>query len=76
MIKLLDQPIPNVNRKLTDLEAIWLEARNLRISINKLGDCLEVDIDPENIRKYGYGLGTRFVIRQVTYNKWRIWRVK
>ena len=41
-----------------------------------VGECLVVSSNPEPIRDYGYGLGIKFIIRQLDESTFGIWRIK
>lgn len=59
-----------------DTQKIYLEASKLSLLSPDTGkgDCIEVDVNPEDIRKYS--IDERFKIRKLENGKWRIWRKK
>lgn len=76
-IKLLTrQPILPKNFRF-EIEEVFRRARQLSpINANGVGDCLEVDDDPSDIRRIGYKTGYKFFIRKVENKLWRIWLKK
>lgn len=66
------QPV-GMKKSLDDMERLYMNATKLvPIDSNGISDCLEVDINPEDIRHYGKQYG--FIIRRVDSAIWRIWR--
>lgn len=65
-------------RDFVDFDALYIEAKQLTPLINSVGDCLEVNVNPDasQLRERGYVDNIVFITRQVATNLWYVWRKK
>lgn len=67
-----------VKKSFLDYELITMKLAALKaidLATGK-GDCLELDFNPEDARKYAEQRSNwKLVIRQVSLTKWRVWKV-
>lgn len=77
-IKLVrQQPVPP-KRSFNDVELVAHKAMVLSTVKDGYGDCLETDFDPSDFKHYLTIEHTRvkFVIRQISETRWRVWRLE
>lgn len=74
---LLNKPVAGTKKRSKEFRLLAGAVQNLRpiSKDSKFGDCLEVNICPEDIRKYiEYPFSAK--IRQLGFKTWRIWLMK
>ena len=56
-----------------DLELLYKACSQLMVISKETGtgDCIECNIDPQHISRYG---NEHFIVRQISKNRWRVWR--
>lgn len=47
--------------------------KNLKPIVDGVGDCVEVDFYPRNVRRYAYEDGREILIRRTGTKLWSIW---